>query len=147
MRSISKEGLALIERFEGFAVMPYRCPAGYITVGYGHVVRAGEDFSAGLTAEAARTLLARDVQVAEAAVRRLIAVPLTQGQFDALVSFTFNLGAGALQRSTLRRKINRGDHADVPQELAKWVFAGGRALRGLVLRRKAEAALYVQNPH
>ena len=99
MRSISKEGLALIERFEGFAAMPYRCPAGYITVGYGHVVRAGKDFSPGIKPQAARTLLARDVQVAEAAVRRLIAVPLTDGQFDALVSFTFNLGAGALQRA------------------------------------------------
>ena len=80
--------------------------------------------------------------VAERAVLRLISVPLTQGQFDALVSFTFNLGAGALQRSTLRRTVNREEHADVPAELMKWVWAGGRKLKGLVKRRKAEGLLY-----
>jgi lysozyme len=87
-----------------------------------------------------------DVQTAERAVLRLITVPLTDGQFDALVSFTFNLGAGALQRSTLRRKINRGDHANVPAEFRKWVWAGGRKLEGLVRRREAEAALYSATP-
>jgi len=75
-------------------------------------------------------------------VLRLITVPLTQGQFDALVSFTFNLGAGALQRSTLRRKINREEHADVHAELMKWVWAGGRKLKGLVRSRVAEANHY-----
>ena len=73
---------------------------------------------------------------------RLITAPLSNGQFDALVSFTFNLGAGALQRSTLRRKVNREEHADVPAELMKWVWAGGRKLKGLVKRRQAEASLY-----
>jgi lysozyme len=76
-------------------------------------------------------------------VLRLIAVPLTAGQFDALVSFTFNLGGGALQRSTLRRKVNREEHAAVPAELMEWVWAGGRKLKGLVRRREAEAALYL----
>lgn len=90
-------------------------------------------------------LLAQDVIVAELAVLRLIRVPLTSGQFDALVSFTFNLGAGALQRSTLRRKVNREEHADVPAELMKWVWAGGRKLNGLVKRRKAEAEMYSGN--
>lgn len=79
---------------------------------------------------------------AERAVLRLISVPLTDGQFDALVSFTFNLGAGALQRSTLRRKVNREEHEDVPAEFLRWVWAGGRKLNGLIRRRRAEATLY-----
>jgi lysozyme len=101
-----------------------------------------EHFSGGITPEQAEALLRQDVQTAEQAVLRLITVPLTDGQFDALVSFTFNLGAGALQRSTLRRKVNRGDHAAVPAEFRKWVWAGGRKLQGLVRRRKAETKLY-----
>lgn len=73
---------------------------------------------------------------------RLISVLLTDGQFNALVSLTFNLGAAALQRSTLRRKVNRGEHETVPAELIKWVWAAGKRLPGLVLRRKAEALAY-----
>jgi lysozyme len=69
-------------------------------------------------------------------------VPLNNGQFDALVSFNFNLGGGALQRSTLRRKVNREEHDDVPAELMKWVWAGGKKLRGLVRRREAEGLTY-----
>jgi GH24 family phage-related lysozyme (muramidase) len=71
-----------------------------------------------------------------------IAAALTAGQFDALVSFAFNVGAGGLQRSMLHRKVNREEHALVPAELLKWVWAGGRKLKGLVRRREAEARLY-----
>lgn len=80
--------------------------------------------------------------LAEQAVCRLIKVPLTDGQFDALVSFTFNLGSGALQRSTLRRKVNHEEHEEVPDQFMRWVWAGGKKLRGLVMRREAEASLY-----
>ena len=73
---------------------------------------------------------------------RLIDVPLTDGQFDALLSFTFNLGAGALQRSTLRRNVNRESHTEVPAEFMRWVWAGGRKLKRLIRRREAEAPLY-----
>lgn len=144
MRKISKTGLDLIKRFEGFSPTVYICSAGYPTIGYGHVVKPQEQeqFVGGITPEQAEILLRQDVQTAERAVLRLITVPLTDGQFDALVSFTFNLGAGALQRSTLRRKVNRGDHANVPAEFRKWVWAGGRKLEGLVKRRKAESDLY-----
>jgi len=83
--------------------------------------------------------------IAERAVLRLISVPLANGQFDALVSFTFNLGAGALQRSTLRHKVNREEHTDVPAEFIKWIWAGGKKLNGLVKRRKAEAEMYSGN--
>ena len=114
------------------------------TIGYGHLITEAnkEQFLDGVDEDEALDLLRQDVIVAERAVLRLISVPLTQGQFDALVSFTFNLGAGALQRSTLRRKVNREEHADVPVELMKWVWAGGRKLKGLLKRRRSEAHLY-----
>lgn len=139
---ISEAGLELIRAFEGFAAMPYRCPAGVLTVGYGHAVRASESFPRGVTEDQAATMLRQDVEDAERAVRRLLPVPLRQGQFDALVSFTYNLGAGALQRSALRRKVLRGEHAQAADEFLKWVWAGGRKLPGLIRRRTAERALY-----
>lgn len=144
MRRCTENGLKLIKRCEKLALKPYICPAGYPTIGYGHVIKPNEaePFANGITEQQAEALLAADVGVAERAVLRLITVPLTDGQFDALVSFTFNLGGGALQRSTLRRKANRGDHEDVPHEFIKWVWAGGRKLNGLKKRRSWEAALY-----
>lgn len=147
MRHISKDGLNLICRFEGFSPVIYICPAGYPTIGYGHLITEAnkEQFLDGVDEDEALELLRKDVAVAERAVLRLISVPLTQGQFDALVSFTFNLGSGALQRSTLRRKVNREEHDDVPAEFMKWVWAGGRKLKGLVKRRKAESIIYANS--
>jgi lysozyme len=147
MRSITRQGLELIKRFEGFEPEIYLDAAGLPTIGYGHLLRPGEAemFAGGISYEAATALLIKDVQSAERAVLRLIRVPLTDGQFDALVSFTFNLGSGALQRSTLRRKVNRAEHKEVPVQLMRWVWAGGRKLRGLVRRREAEAELYQEN--
>lgn len=144
MRRISTHGLDLIRRFESFAPAIYICPAGYPTIGYGHLITEANkaQFLDGVDKRQAQELLQHDVQKAERAVLRLITVPLMQGQFDALVSFTFNLGGGALQRSTLRRKINREEHDDVPAELMKWVWAGGRKLKGLMKRRQAESAFY-----
>lgn len=144
MRRVTDAGLSLIQRFEGFSPTIYVCPGGWETIGFGHVVRDWERdrFADGIDEAEGTWLLERDVGVAERAVLRLIRVPLTYGQFDSLVSFTYNLGAGALQRSTLRRKVNRGEHAQVPAEFRRWVWAGGRKLKGLVRRREAEAALY-----
>lgn len=141
MRHITQEGLDLIKQFEGFSPTIYICPAGYPTIGYGHLVRSGETYTE-ITEGEAEELLREDVESAERAVLRLIDVPLTDGQFDALVSFTFNLGSGALQRSTLRRKVNRQEHSEVPEQLIRWVWAGGRKLNGLVKRRCAECGLY-----
>ena len=144
MRHITQEGLDLIKRFEGFSPTIYICPAGYPTIGYGHVVRDGEleQFAEGVSQEEGEELLRMDIRWAERGVLHLINVPLTDGQFDALVSFTFNLGSGALQRSTLRRKVNREEHYEVPNQLMRWVWAGGRKLNGLIKRRLAEATLY-----
>jgi lysozyme len=142
----SRIGLDLIQRFEGFSPTVYVCPAGYPTIGYGHLVRAGEVFpDGGISRYEAERLLARDVITSELAVARLIAVPLTQSQFDALVSFTYNLGGGALQRSSLRMHLNRGCYGVVPEELLRWVWAGGRKLPGLVKRRVAEGERFQQS--
>ena len=106
MRNMSKTGLDLIKRFEGFSPTVYICPAGYPTIGYGHVVNPDErqQFASGITSEQAEALLRQDVQIAERSVLRLITVPLTDGQFDGLVSFTFNLGeaAGGGSKNLLR---------------------------------------------
>ena len=143
-RRVGKAGLALIRRFEGFAAEVYVCPGGYASIGYGHVLAHGEEglFAGGISRERAEGLLREDVGVAEAGVVRLVPVALTQARFDALVSFTFNVGAGALQRSTLRRRVLRGNHLGAEREFARWVYAGGRRLPGLVARRRAEALLY-----
>lgn len=142
MRHITQDGIDLIKRFEGFSSTVYICPAGYPTIGYGHLVRSGESYTE-ISETEAEELLRKDVESAERAVLRLVNVPLTDGQFDALVSFTFNLGSGAFQRSTLRRKVNRQAHAEVPAQLMRWVWAGGRKLNGLVSRRITEAMRYV----
>jgi lysozyme len=142
MRHITQDGIDLIKRFEGFSPTVYICPAGYPTIGYGHLVREAERYEQGITEAEAEELLRRDVHAAESAVLRLIDVPLTDGQFDALVSFTFNLGAGALQRSTLRRKVNCQAHSEVPEQFKRWVWAGGQKLNGLIRRRNAESYLY-----
>lgn len=145
MRKVSEEGLNLIKQFEGFSKTIYTCPAGYPTIGYGHLVKPNEaeSFADGISADEATDLLRQDVGIAERAVLRYVDVPLTDGQFDALVSFTFNLGGGALQRSTLRRKVNREEHDEVPAQFKRWVWAGGRKLNGLIKRRSAEAGLYI----
>lgn len=142
MRHITQEGLNLIKEFEGFEPTVYEDAAGYPTIGYGHLIRPGENYSCGISKAEAEALLREDVGVAERAVLRLINVPLSDGQFDALVSFTFNLGSGALQRSTLRRKVNREEHVHVPTEFLRWIWAGGKKLRGLVRRREAEVLFY-----
>ena len=148
MRHVTGEGLALIKRFEGFEPEVYVCPGGWPTIGYGHVVREDERerFADGIDEAMAEELLRRDVETAERAVLRLICVPLEEGQFGALGSFAFNLGAGALQRSTLRRKVNREEHGAVPAEFRRWIWAGGHKLKGLIRRREAEAELYASQP-
>ena len=144
MRCITKNGLELIKYFEKFSPKIYLCPAGLATIGYGHVIRKHElnKFRNGIDEITASEILVQDVKVAELAVIKMIKVPLTNGQFDALVSFVFNLGSGAFQRSTLRAKVNREEHDEAAEEFLRWVYAGGKKLKGLVLRRKAESILY-----
>lgn len=147
MRHITQQGLDLIKQFEGFQPNVYLCPGGYSTIGYGHVVKDPKAFRRGITLMEAEELLRKDVATAERAVDRLIPIGLYPGQFDALVSFTFNLGSGALQSSTLRRKILREDHEAAAAQFQRWIYAGGRPLRGLLKRRLAEAKMYAEARH
>lgn len=138
---ISEYGLNLIKHFEGLRLQAYQCSAGVWTVGYGHTadVRSGDvidEAQAGI-------LLLRDVAASEKTVRQHVKVPLSQGQFDALVSFVFNLGRGNFRTSALLRKLNAGDYAGAANELPRWVHAGGLRLPGLVRRREAERNLFM----
>lgn len=137
----SQNGIDLIKRFEGFSPVAYLCPAGVWTIGYGHTAGVHEGDS--IDGDTAEDYLREDLTSAEGAVEKYVKVPLKQWQFDALVSFTFNLGAGNLYSSTLLKKVNRNpDDPSIRQEFEKWVYAGGRVLQGLVERRKAEADMY-----
>ena len=99
-------------------VVPYRCPANILTIGYGHTKGVKKNMR--LTTQEAEDLLRQDMKIYEADVKRLVDVPLTQYQFDALVSFVFNLGSGAFGGSTLLKKLNAGDYSAVPAQLMRW---------------------------
>ena len=134
------DGIELIRHFEGCCFDAYLCPAGVWTIGYGHTANVKEGDR--VDQEAAEAFLIEDLEKFEQAVTRLVEVPLTQQQFDALVSWTFNLGPGNLEKSTLLAKLNQGEYTDVPFEIKRWTRAGGVILPGLVKRRDAEAALF-----
>lgn len=138
----SQAGIKLIKSFENCALAAYLCPAGVWTIGWGHT---GNDVFPGLRATAARAdeLLTEDLARFELAVNRLVVVHVTQSQFDALVSFAFNCGSAALEKSTLLRKLNARDYAGAADEFQRWNKAGGKVLAGLTRRRAAERALFV----
>ena len=140
---ISKAGLELIAYFEGVRLKPYKCPAGLWTVCIGHLIGDGHtlpnDWNRTFTLEEAYALLAKDVARFERGVERYCPNRLTQSCFDALVSFSFNLGLGTLQRSPLRQKINRQDYSGAAKVILKYNKAGGVVNRGLTLRRQTEA--------
>jgi lysozyme len=152
--ALSPKGAQFIAGFEGFRGNLYNDPVGHATIGFGHLVHLGPingsepaQFKKGLTRPQALALLRQDATPAATTVARCVKVPLTQAQFDALVSFTFNLGAGALQTSTLLRKVNAREFGAVPAEFEKWVLASGRKLPGLVRRRTAEARLFTSGKY
>lgn len=138
----SEAGIALIRRFEGLRLQPYDDGAGYMSIGYGHRIRPGERFDS-ITVWQAEEILRADLVPAEQAVNRLVTVPINQSQFDALVSFVFNVGPGAFAESTMLRLLNGGDEVGACAEFARWHHAGGRRMKGLLRRRLAEAALFL----
>lgn len=140
-RRINDEGLALIKQWEGLRLTAYRCAAGVLTIGYGST---GPHVTEGMkiTKAKAEKLLLKDLERFEAAIERLVTVPLNDNQFAALVSWAFNVGEGAVAKSTLIRKLNAEDYDAVPGELARWNKAGGKVLAGLSNRRAAEAGLW-----
>lgn len=131
----------LIKLFEGFRHEAYLCPAGVWTIGYG--TTKGVKPGMVVTREEAEVLLRKDVAAFEAGVARIVKVPLNQNQFDALVSFSYNVGLQAFQSSTLARRLNKGDYQAAAKEFARWDRAGGRVLLGLSRRRDAEAKLFI----
>ncbi len=141
--NISNKGLELIKESEGFRAERYLDVAKKPTIGYGHLIKAGEDFSKGVTEEQATELLLKDVAWAETAVTTHVLVALNQNQFDALVDFTFNLGAGRLKESTLLKLVNEGKMDEAAEQFPRWVRAGGKVQPGLVTRRQKERDLWL----
>jgi lysozyme len=164
---INQEGINLIKAFEGILdgnpatvnLDPYLCPAGYWTVGWGHVVRdrlgnmiqgkkkeliARHWVPGGITMVQAEKLLQMDLYDYEQFVIKLAKVPLNENQFSALVSFCFNLGPGNLEKSTLLKKLNKGNYEGAAEEFKFWINANGRPLAGLERRRKAEKELFLK---
>ena len=137
---ISQEGLSLIKKFEGCELESYKCAAGVWTIGYGSTNGVEEGME--ISQERADMLLLEDVEVFEEAVNKLVEVSLEQNQFDALVSWTFNLGSTNLQNSTLLKVLNNKDYEGVPAQIKRWNKAGGEVLQGLIRRREAEALLF-----
>jgi lysozyme len=146
---VPKAAIELAKCFEGFhrvpkhdsgRAHPYVCPAGYWTIGYGYLCKPDHP---PITLEEAEIYLARDLQSALAATLRYCPVLAAEpeGRLAAIVDFTFNLGAGRLQTSTLRRRVNQRDWVAAAQELRRWVYGGGRVLSGLAARRQLEIVL------
>ena len=144
----SDKGLSLIKSFEGFRAKPYKCPAGVPTIGYGatyypdgrRVTMQDKPVS-----EADATAMLRSMLASyEAGVSRYVLVPVTQGQFDALVSFAYNLGLSALKSSTLLRLLNLRDYAGAAAQFGRWNRAGGKVLPGLTRRREAERVMFLK---
>ena len=150
---VPQAAIDLAKRFEGFerkakrgveiTAIPYVCPAGFWTVGYGHLC---DPKHPPITEAEADVYLACDLQTALAATLRYCPVLLTEPEtrLASLLDFTFNLGAGRLQTSTLRRRVNQRDWPGAARELQRWIYGGGRVLPGLVARRSAEAALILR---
>jgi lysozyme len=141
--NISQKGIDLIKKFEGCRLTAYRCPANILTIGYGHT---GSDVVTGqkITQEQAEKLLKSDLLVHCNNVSRLVKVPLTQNQFDALVSFEFNVGYAHFTSSTMLKLLNQKKYREAAAQFDRWVYANRKVLAGLVKRRAAEKTLFLQ---
>ena len=137
---ISNNGLDLVKHFEGLVLEAYKCPAGVWTIGYGHTkdVQPGDSWSE----DHADHMLEVEMEEYEKYINDLVTVELNQNQFDAMVSWVYNLGSSNLQASTLLKVLNAGDYEGVPAQIMRWNKAGGKVLEGLTRRRQAEADLF-----
>ncbi len=138
--NISAEGIALIKKFEGCELEAYKCSAGVWTIGYGHTKDVVEGMT--ITQEQAEEMLVEELHEYEKYVNESTTVALSQNQFDALVSWVYNLGPANLKASTMLKVLNSGKYEDVPAQIKRWNKAGGKVLEGLVRRRAAEACLF-----
>jgi len=135
--------IRLVKRFEGFSSVPYKCPAGILTIGYGHVITEKDNFVYPLTEEQAEHILIADLMRIEKIIRPMVFVPLAWHQLDALVSFSFNVGPYVFRASTLRKLLNEGDYEGAGEQFLRWVYVGKTKLKGLIRRRRAERALFL----
>lgn len=135
------EGLALIKKFEGCELKAYQCSAGVWTIGYGHTkdVQPGDEWSE----SHADHMLEVEMEEYEGYVNNSVTAPINQDQFDALVSWVYNLGGGNLKASTMLKVLNAGQYEEVPAQMMRWNKAGGKVLEGLTRRRQAEANLFM----
>ena len=155
---VSQKAIEVIRHHEGVRFRPYRCPAKLWTIGVGHVLYPNQgalpldqrqDFqlqesdNRTFSAEEVDAILRGDLDRFERGVERLFSVPLSQGMFDGLCSFSFNCGLGTAQRSTLRQKVLRGDKDGAADEFLKYTMGGGKVLPGLVKRRNDERAMFL----
>jgi lysozyme len=142
---ISQNGMNFIANWEGKRYKAYLCPAQYWTIGIGHVIQKGEEAlrTKTLTEQEVSEIFRKDISRYEAEVIKAVKVPLTQNQFDALVSFTFNVGISAFQKSTLLRLLNMKDYIQAADQFLRWDKANGKPLLGLTRRRKAERLLFL----
>jgi lysozyme len=143
MKKLSKRGLQFIKEAEGLRLESYRCSGNVWTIGYGSTDGVTQGMK--ISNVEAENRLKRDVKRFEDAVNSLVNVDLTQSQYDALVSFSFNVGVAAFKNSTMLKLINKGQLDKVPNEFSKWIFAGKKKVNGLVARRAKEAALFVDD--
>lgn len=134
------QGVELIKKAEGFSSKPYICPAGKLTVGYGHT----GNVNGPVTKEQAEALLKKDLRIAEEAIKQSVKVPLNPNQFSALVSFVYNVGVQNFKNSTLLRILNRGRYEEAALQFDRWVHANGTVLEGLKKRRAAEKQLFLK---
>tara|TARA_Y100001938_G_scaffold37851_1_gene52199 strand:+ start:330 stop:761 length:432 start_codon:yes stop_codon:yes gene_type:complete len=134
------EGIALIKKFEGCELEAYQCSAGVWTIGYGHT----KDIVEGMTIskEQAEEMLVDELHEYENYINKYVTVALSQNQFDALVSWVYNLGPANLKVSTMLKVLNKGQYEEVPAQMKRWNKAGGKVLEGLIRRREAEACLF-----
>lgn len=147
---VSLHGIELIKRHEGYRAKIYNDPAGNATIGYGHLVHKGKihgkepkDYFSGISQRQAEELLRLDLSSAISIIHKMTNVKLKQSQFDALVSFVYNVGGENFSRSTLLKKINLEDYKGAANEFPKWKYGGGKVLRGLVNRREEEKAMFL----
>ncbi len=137
---ISNNCIKLLKEVEGCKLKAYRDVAGILTIGYGHTERVREGDC--LTPQEAIDLLYDDIKPRSNAVKNMVLVPLEQWQFDALVSFVFNIGTTAFDHSTLLKRLNQNLYDSIPNQMRRWVYADGKIVKGLVNRREKEIALW-----
>lgn len=140
--NVSEKGIALIKKLEGCELQAYKCTSGVWTIGYGHTgSEVHKDLK--ITLKEADIYLKYDLIIHTNNVNKLVKVPLNQNQFDALVSFVFNVGYGHFKDSTLLRLLNQGKYKEASEQFARWIYSGGKVSEGLINRRAQEKALFV----